>query len=128
MKPVPAKLRRMPAGKVVRQYYPGLAEKVRRAYRKHIDAIRDTAAKLGYAIGEHGSLARDIDLIAVPWTEQAAPATELVEAIVKAIKGYRPVQKPSRKPHGRRAWSIHLGGGPYVDLSVVPRRGKKAAR
>ena len=27
---------------------------------------------------------------------------------------------PGMKPHGRLCWSFHLGGGPYIDLSVMP--------
>ena len=28
---------------------------------------------------------------------------------------------PGLKPHGRLTWSFHVGGGPYLDLSVMPR-------
>jgi len=28
---------------------------------------------------------------------------------------------PTKKPHGRLAWSFHMGAGPYVDLSVMPQ-------
>jgi hypothetical protein len=87
------------------------------------------ARRLGYALAPHGSMARDIDLIAVPWTEDAVSGSELVRVIAEMCNGYlaertsaggRP--KPTVKPHGRRAWSIHLGGGAYIDLSVMPRR------
>ena len=84
----------------------------------------------GYAVGVHGSLARDIDLVAVPWTEEATTAAEVAEAIRAAAEKSGPCGQafvagndpcPRRKPHGRLCWSFHLGGGPYIDLSVVPR-------
>lgn len=118
------------ADKRVEQYYPGLAEKVRRAYHLTIDAIRTAADSKGYAIGVHGSMARDIDLIACPWREGASSAEEVAEAIraaaekanplgVAFVAGHDPC--PRAKPHGRLCWSFHLGGGPYIDLSVMPR-------
>lgn len=89
------------------------------------------AHKMGYAIAVHGSMKRDLDLIACPWVTKAATAEELVEAIREAVGGFMlndgtdPNDYTRRNPqpmaHGRLAWSIHLGGGPYIDLSVMPR-------
>jgi hypothetical protein len=28
---------------------------------------------------------------------------------------------PGGKPHQRLGWTFHLGGGPYIDLAVMPR-------
>ncbi len=111
-----------------------LPPRVRAAYEKHIATIRSVARELGYAIGVHGSLRRDIDLIAAPWTSEASEPLALALAIEAAVGGYidngsrpdGPAYDLERKPpahnaHGRVAWSIHLGGGPYIDLSVLPR-------
>ncbi len=101
---------------------------------KLIDPLRAGAHLLGYALLVHGSLARDIDLVAVPWVDGAVSAQELVDGLVELVKfhngGFAHVQNnnmgdgttPTEKPHGRLAWSIHLGGGPWIDLSVMPRR------
>lgn len=37
-----------------------------------IAKVREVAKRHGWAIGVHGSLKRDIDLIAIPWTEEAS--------------------------------------------------------
>lgn len=115
-------------GKRLDRYYPGLAETCRRAYRLTIDAIRDAAKAHGYAIGVHGSLSRDIDLIACPWTVDAAPAADLAEAVRAAAAGAIPGGNcwsmqgdPKPKPHGRLCWSFHFAAGGYLDLSVMPR-------
>lgn len=92
--------------------------------------ITDAARPHGYAIAVHGSLRRDIDLVAAPWTDEAVDAQVLVDLIVHVVKARnggvamlldndRPM--PCERPHGRLCWSIHLGGGPYIDLSVMPR-------
>lgn len=87
-------------------------------------AARNVARQLGYAIAVHGSQARDLDLLAVPWVPEAESAEELVESIAAAVDGiYSSVEE---KPHGRRGWSIvsrhRLGiDAWYIDLSVMPR-------
>ena len=88
-----------------------------------IPAIREVARTCGYALGVHGSLRYDIDLIAVPWGPMSMSQMHVAERIIQCIAGIRTskVDPPSQKPYGRLAWSIHLGGGPYVDLSVMPR-------
>lgn len=98
-----------------------------------IEQAREAAREHGYAIAIHGSLRRDIDLIAAPWVEDASPAEVLVEAVRQAVHGFivdadlpesgaRVERNPEQKPHGRLAWAIHLVGyGTWIDLSVMPR-------
>jgi hypothetical protein len=92
----------------------------------------------GYAIAPHGSLARDLDLIAVPWTEDAVSAEAMILRLLSVSGGQLreagrknvdgewervPGDAPAHRPHGRLAWSIHLGdrAGLYLDVSVMPR-------
>jgi hypothetical protein len=114
-----------------------LPVRCRAKYELHIETIRRVAREYGYAIGVHGSLARDIDLIAVPWTSEASPNQgALVGEIAGAVGGIIDMgsvpgrgadtdhREPVAKPHGRICWTVHLGGGPYIDLSVMPLRGE----
>ena len=84
------------------------------------------ACELGYALLIHGSLARDLDLVAVPWTEAAVSDEDLVEAIRAKCDGWVGVSaaKPGgvgAKPHARKVWTLMLNGHAYIDLSVMPR-------
>lgn len=116
------------------------AWRARHYYRRLIGPMRAKAKQLGYAIAVHGTIARDIDLVAIPWAEEAAPArvlAEAVQAVASKIAGpavcldekgaanpeYFRDGMPGNKPHGRLVWSLHLDGGvgPYIDLSVMPR-------
>lgn len=105
-------------------------------YELLIEPLRERARELGYALGVHGTLRYDIDLIACPWTEEAVPAHELAEALLLVagrVNGtafmtpaegkdrYHLAGRPGNKPHGRLGWCFHLGSGPYIDLSVMPR-------
>jgi hypothetical protein len=100
-----------------------------------IDPLRAVARTHGYALAVHGSLSRDIDLVAVPWAEKVSPPDVLAAAIrdeADRVTGCafwinhddadpndHTKRNPAPKPHGRLAWSIHLGGGPYIDLSIL---------
>jgi len=118
----------------------------RELYERLITPLRAAARLHGYALAVHGSLARDIDLIAVPWRPTVSAPAALVEAIrvtaeditghtayIRNDQGADPRDFTKRSPepkfHGRLAWSIyvkgrphHAGGGyhTYIDLSVMP--------
>jgi hypothetical protein len=76
--------------------------------------------KHGYALAVHGSLARDFDLIAVPWTDDVSPIETVFGDIEKtfAIKCFR---DGSLKKHGRMCYTLAIGFGECaVDLSFMP--------
>ncbi len=81
----------------------------------------------GYAMAIHGSMTRDLDVIAAPWTDDAGSPEELLAEIRETIQIYLDEEKIhdphyySEKPHGRVVQSLHMGGGAYIDLSVMPR-------
>lgn len=78
-------------------------------YRGVLPNIITEARAHGYAIGVHGSLHRDLDLIAVPWTDDYSDKDELAHAIQEAALG--PVQASyqwERKPNGRMAVSFPI--------------------
>ena len=77
------------------------------------------ASTLGYALTLHGSMIRDCDMVAVPWINEAVSQSDLAKAMEKAAFGIIS-EPPKRLPWGRVAYVIHLGAGPYIDLSVMP--------
>lgn len=99
-------------------------------YSQLLPKIREVGKSLGYAIAIHGTMSRDLDILAVPWVEEAKDPKELVYAIQEAVGGYvigdlsnRGVitEEPTRQPHGRLSWNICWGGRPFIDLSVMPK-------
>lgn len=81
----------------------------------------------GYALALHGSMRRDLDLVAIPWTDDADDPEKLIRAFVRLIIERAAVDVklplPTIKPHGRLAYSIPIGfaSGHYLDVSVMPR-------
>lgn len=54
-------------------------------YAAMYHGLCETARKLGYALAIHGTVTTDLDLIAVPWTDEAVPAEELRDALMAHI-------------------------------------------
>ncbi len=83
-----------------------------------IDRIRELAREVGYAIGVHGSQERDLDLMALPWREDAVAPKELAEHIASGLGGK--VLTSNDKHPGRWACNINIDGWyKLIDLSVA---------
>lgn len=93
--------------------------------------IRAAARKCGYAIGVHGSMRRDLDLIAAPWVADHADKDTLAREIHLAACGmtqssYNWTSVPM-KPCGRVGtvfpvcWSEYdAPSAGHIDLAVMP--------
>lgn len=95
------------------------------AYAAMYPILCEVARAHGYALTIHGTLNRDLDLVAIPWTDEAAPAEELVAAMRNRSQLFEfpsghSILDASVKPHGRLAYTIPLMGDTFVDLSVMP--------
>lgn len=76
----------------------------------------------GYALAVHGSLARDFDLIAVPWSDSPADPEKVLSEITGQF-AIRLIGEPENKNHGRVAYTISVGFGECaIDLSFMPTR------
>jgi len=91
-------------------------------YAKIYESLVHVARAHGYVLTLHGSMNRDLDLLAVPWIKKASPTAKFVKAIIEASGGYLPKNDfHERKPHGRMSWAIWLDEKRYIDLSVMPK-------
>lgn len=84
------------------------------AYAKLVPVARQH----GYALAIHGSMARDLDLIAVPWVAHPSSPTNLVAAFAEAVY-FNSTSGPSPALHGREIWTLTFPGECFVDLSVM---------
>lgn len=81
------------------------------------DRIRELAREVGYAIGEHGTKERDLDLIAAPWADEAVGNHALFEHIAKGLGAK--IVEIERKPLGRYAATLQMDGFyKPIDISV----------
>lgn len=89
-------------------------------YSHRLSDIQEIAHDAGYAIAVHGSMQRDLDLVAVPWVEWAEAPSDLVARLHKSL-GVVPAGEPSAAPHGRIQVTLLMGGACFMDLSIMPR-------
>lgn len=91
-------------------YYAGLYPELAEYFRGH-----------GYALAIHGSLARDFDLVAVPWIEEPTQPQAVVRMLCQQY-AFTQSGEPETKLHGRLSYAIctALFGECFLDLSFMP--------
>jgi hypothetical protein len=109
-------------------------------YATLLPPLSEAARSVGYALAVHGTMARDLDVVAIPWTDKATSAEEVVRAMAETVArragddlviGYPHSSAPTL-PHGRQCYSIpfRMGGEAddpgYVDVAVMPRAASPA--
>ena len=102
------------------------AEKPEVGYSPIYCAMYPELAKLarehGYALAVHGSMRRDMDLVCIPWTEDASEPQAVLDAIMATFAIELVHEDATPKPHGRFAYSLSVGFGECaLDLSFMPR-------
>lgn len=128
------------------KYHPPVARAAAKALCEAIldgiiEDVRRVARGAGYAIAVHGSVANDIDLIAIPWVERVATPDELLDRVSAVIAGKVGSCNPARfggpnddgwrdMPHGRRAINLTVFHGLFghvtIDFGVMPSKPKDA--
>lgn len=108
-----------PAFKAPKQY-PGSG--VEEPNLPDFNRIFEIARACGYSIGLHGSMARDVDLIAAPWTDEAVDADDLIKELCLKLE-WLPCGVLENKPHGRVAIILQpkKGYSKTIDISIMPK-------
>lgn len=110
-------------------------------YAYYFYDLKEIAKEYGYNLVLHGSLNRDLDLIAIPWVDDPKDEFEMINAFSKHMNGYISEQKETflynQLPGGRHSYVINLNRGGYrknnegeptyvedpqyyIDISVTP--------
>jgi len=115
----PAKPEQPPAG--AHELHYGIVDP---DYARVFTMARVLAWQEGYALAMHGSFTRDLDLIAVPWTERACEPAHLVRRVADATGLGFQREAPHEHPHGRLVWTLlspAFADPRFVDFGVMPR-------
>lgn len=93
-------------------------------YAMYYGDMQEIAREHGYALAIHGSLMRDMDLVLIPWVDNPKPYMDVLRAWSEKRIGFERVDKvpydtTAKKPHGRIAFTMHTGGGGYIDISII---------
>ncbi len=116
-----------------KHFKPGL-------YAMFYEQLKDIAREYGYNLVVHGSLNRDLDLIAIPWEDRCCLTKErlMIREFYEYLTGCPVTDKDGNVPYrempgGRHSYIIDLNRGDrhgewvrfedsqyYLDISVTP--------
>lgn len=88
------------------------------------DDIRQCAMDCGWAVALHGSLNADMDIIAIPWTEEAVAFEDLIVNIDMLFDGnnnaaLHTIITYNEKPHNRIVATIPIFGDFFFEISTI---------
>ena len=103
-------------------------------YALFYEHLKQIAMVYGYNLVVNGSMNRDLDLIAIPWTDTVRPPDEMIIDFTEYLTGLKPDKvHHGTMPGGRSNYIIHLNRGDkkgewnrfadeeyYLDISVTP--------
>lgn len=87
--------------------------------------LKEIAYNYGYALGLHGSVQRDFDIIAVPWIQRPRSYKKMLKEFAKEIGWtFDWSFSPTKKPHGRLAFTLlcqdnYHGENAYLDIGIM---------
>lgn len=114
-------------------------------YAFYFEAIKEIGLKYGYNIVLHGSMNRDLDLIAIAWQEIIGDKMEMLNEVAECLGGHVLIESDDDRKrfrdkfHGRECWVVNINrtmeakyGGMatklientdpqyYLDISILP--------
>jgi len=91
--------------------------------------IKKAARECGWAIGVHGSLQHDLDLMAMAWTEEATTPEVLMNAIRNCFVDNRnmPIAYYD-KPNNRVVYTISIFADWYLDINFIKSNYEKGVK
>jgi hypothetical protein len=84
-------------------------------YAIMFEPLKIIALKYGYNLVLHGSLNRDMDLIAIPWQEELGDVDEMINEFCQYVGGKINTEAPKNAPHGRKWFVIDIYRGGYFE-------------
>lgn len=86
--------------------------------------LRSAALNCGWALGLHGSLSADMDIMAMAWTDGAAPVETMIRALSDCFTENlftKNIMPPTKKPNGRLVYTMSIWADFYLDINIIDR-------
>lgn len=82
--------------------------------------LRNAALNCGWALALHGSLANDMDIMAMPWTENACSSIEMALALKKCFDNPKAIDLAiTPMPNNRVVYTLSIWADFYLDINVI---------
>lgn len=93
-------------------------------YSFYYQQLKEIALRYGYNLVVHGSMNRDLDLIAIPWEEKVGNPVDMIKEFANILGGKVQDKNPdslinfAAYHHGRIQWVIDLNRGGYYSDGI----------
>lgn len=82
--------------------------------------FRQAAMDKGWALALHGSLASDMDIMAMPWTEDACAPLDMALAIKRCFDKPKEITiTETPMPNNRMVYTLSIWSDFYLDINVI---------
>jgi hypothetical protein len=82
--------------------------------------FRQAAMDKGWALAIHGSLANDMDIMAMPWIEGASPAWEMLGALRNCFDNPKTIDvHQTDGPNNRKIYTFSIWEDFYLDINII---------
>lgn len=83
--------------------------------------FRQAALDKGWALALHGSLSNDMDIMAMPWIDNAVSPLDLIEAIKDCFDKPDEItlHRPTEMPNNRIVYTLSIFADFYLDINVI---------
>lgn len=82
--------------------------------------FRQAALDCGWALALHGSLANDMDIMAMPWTDKATSSIDMIMAIKKCFDKPKKISLGiTPMPNNRKVYTLSIWADFYLDINVI---------
>ncbi len=107
-------------------------------YAFYFELLKEIAISYGYNLVLHGSMNRDLDLIAIPWIQELGSVEEMIKEFADKLGGTIMEQTHEQRhcfAHGRLGYVININRGEiefkksdkpfvdpeyFIDISIIP--------
>ncbi len=85
--------------------------------------LRQAAMNKGWALALHGSLASDMDIMAMPWIENAVHPLEMVLALKKCFTDCNMITiTETEQCNNRIVYTISIWADFYLDINIIKQQ------
>lgn len=90
-----------------------------------IEDLRAVCWDAGWVCATHGSMIHDLDLILLPWHDDAASTLDIIkkiEGLFTQIEPFIHMVPVANRPFHRQTYTINIWGDASLDISIVDIR------
>jgi len=82
--------------------------------------LRQSALDNGWALGLHGSLNSDMDIMAMAWVEDAKPVKDMILGLKKCFTDSELITlSETNQPNNRVTYTLSIFGDFYLDINII---------